>query len=109
MRQISINPPVDVEADLVLRAVQRAIENSRLRIVLLTTLKRYPGSIHWHLKDGRQPGTLELTWWPKRRRLWFSVQKRRSAEWIDSAAAELQLAIRNNLTSALKRRSSEDS
>ncbi len=54
-------------------------------ITLTTTLATYPGSTHWHFKNGDLPGVLELTWWPSRRRLWFKVAKNRDAEWITAA------------------------
>ncbi len=48
-------------------------------------LKSYPGSQHWHVKHLGLPGTLELTWWPRKERFWIKVAKNREAEWIDAA------------------------
>jgi hypothetical protein len=53
------------------------------------TLARYPGSRHWHLKRGRERGTLEVTLWPEGRRLWLSVQDGRRGDWIEGAMADL--------------------
>jgi hypothetical protein len=48
-------------------------------------LKSYPGSQHWHVNYVNQPGTLELTWWPRKERFWIKVARNREAEWINEA------------------------
>lgn len=71
-----------------------------LTIALRTTLASYPGCAHWHLRQGKASGTLELTWWPKKHRLWFKVAKQRNGSWIDMCLpqlkAELEQAIQTN-------------
>lgn len=47
------------------------------------TLKTLPGCTHWHWNNGNRRGTLEVTLWPAKRRLWFKVQAGRRAGWID--------------------------
>jgi hypothetical protein len=64
-----------------------------LRATLKGTLARYPGCVHWHFKQRRERGTLEVTWWPQGRRLWLSVQAGRTAVWIEAAAADLKTAL----------------
>src|ERR1700744_6724933 len=64
-----------------------------LSITMKATLAKYPGSIHWHLKRGRERGTLEITLWPRENRLWFSMQDGRQAEWVMESAQQ----IRNEL------------
>jgi hypothetical protein len=64
-----------------------------LQQMMKGTLARYPGCIHWHFKRGRERGTLEVTWWPRGRRLWLSVQAGRPGEWIDAAGADLKAAL----------------
>jgi hypothetical protein len=78
----------------VLRSVDEAIKTCHLRITLKTSLRAFPGSTHWHVKNGRMPGTLEITWWPKQRGVWFSIQDGRKADWIDAAISALGKSIR---------------
>ena len=61
-----------------------------LQIVLKTTLKQHSGSIHWHLKQGKAKGTLEVTLLPTAQRLWFSVHDNRAGDWIEPAMQALQ-------------------
>jgi hypothetical protein len=57
-----------------------------LKIALKSSLATYSGSIHWHLKRGTGPGTLEITLWPNGRRLWLSIHRRRDAPWVEPTA-----------------------
>jgi len=75
------------------RVVESCCARQQLRLTLKGTLSRYPGCIHWHYKRGRERGTLELTWWPRGRRLWIAVQNGRTGEWIEAAAAELKAIL----------------
>lgn len=59
-----------------------AVENL-LEISEPTTLRSYPGCVHWHITQTGKSGVLELTWWPGGRRFWFKVAANRKAEWID--------------------------
>ena len=58
-------------------ALERCFVACELRVALKGTAKAYPGSVHWHLKRGKQPGTVEVTLWAARRRLWVSVHGNR--------------------------------
>ena len=74
-----------------LEAMLEAAYISRgLQIVLKTTLKQHAGSIHWHLKQGKEKGTLEVTLLPAAQRLWFSVHDNRAGDWIEPAMQALQ-------------------
>jgi len=85
---VMIEPKVDfTQIEPVVEEVCRA---NQLQITLKTTLAGYPGSIHWHLKQGRKRGALELTVWPQQRRLWFKVQSGRTGVWIDEAIDRLK-------------------
>jgi hypothetical protein len=64
-----------------------------LRQTLKGTLARCPGCVHWHFKSGDDRGTLEVTLWPARRRIWLSVKSGRTGTWIEEAAARLRAAI----------------
>jgi len=73
--------------------IEAAFAAAGLRVTLRGTLRSYPGSIHWHLKRGRDAGTLEVTFWPRQRRLWLTIHEGRGAPWMDEAGARLQAAI----------------
>jgi ribosomal protein S18 acetylase RimI-like enzyme len=79
------------------RAIDTAIADIGLEIVLRGTLKKFPGCMHWHVKRGRNSGTLEITFWPLENRAWFSIQDRRKAEWIDEAMGGLMDAIHRRI------------
>jgi hypothetical protein len=92
MKDIEIDlPPAQIPSAAKLESL---FTNATLRITLRGTLAAYPGSVHWHLKEGHQRGTLEVTLWPPEGRIWLSVQDGRRAEWIAGAVARLQTLLR---------------
>jgi len=76
------------------RAIDQVIDESGLNTTLRASLRKFPGCIHWHLKRGVESGTLELTFWPRERRAWFTIQDGRKAAWIDEQLKVLDTAIR---------------
>jgi len=77
------------------QAIEDAIAASGLRISLRGTLKKYTGCVHWHVRNGRESGTLELTFWPAEQRAWFTVQNGRTADWIEEGMHRIRRAIRS--------------
>lgn len=73
--------------------VERACAREGLTVTSKGTLAQYSGCVHWHVRSGRERGTLEITWWEKRRRLWFKVAAGRAGDWIEAASACLQARI----------------
>src|SRR5688500_358254 len=69
--------------------IERAADETGL-LAQRQTLRSYPGSTHWHLKQPGASGTLELTYWPRTGRLWFAIHANRRAEWIAAAMAALR-------------------
>jgi hypothetical protein len=69
-------------------AVVAAAEALGLRVASDGTLRRYPGSRHWHLKKVGSSGTLEVTHWPAKERLWVSYHANRigGAGWVAQEA-----------------------
>jgi hypothetical protein len=62
------------------------------------TLASYPGCTHWHYKrDLKQPGVLEITYWPAQDRLWLSAHRNRFAGWISAAATALATNLETEL------------
>jgi hypothetical protein len=72
------------------KKIERLCEASGLSVTMKTTSAKFPGSIHWHLKKGRERGTLEITLWPTQNKLWFSMQDGRSADWVMKMAHQLK-------------------
>ncbi len=79
--------------------IENCCAEMKLEIVLKGTLSKYLGCVHWHLKQGNQRGTLEVTWWPMQHRLWLSIQAGRTGVWVEESAQSLKeklnAAIRN--------------
>lgn len=53
-------------------------------------LKSYPGALHWHFRQKQEAGTLEATWWPRKRRFWLSLHANRTAQWQAEAIVKFQ-------------------
>ncbi len=64
-----------------------------LRQTLRGTLAAYPGCIHWHYKLNAQPGVLEITWWPEKKRAWVKVAANRGGVWITDMVPRIQHAL----------------
>ena len=73
--------------------IETAFAKAELRVTLRGTLAKYPSCMHWHLKRGREAGTLEVTSWPRGRRVWISIQDGRKGEWTSAAAKELKALL----------------
>ena len=97
-----IERPVRLPATLdplrVPELVEGACDALGLVVSLRGTLRQYAGCLHWHCKRGKSPGTLEVTWWPRERRLWLSVQAGRQAEWTNGALGQLAAALAARLS-----------
>ena len=85
MKTFPVDAPVDEDA---LEAIFSA---EGLRITLKSTLIKYPGCVHWHLKQGNQSGTLEATLW--RGECWFSVSMGRGALWLEPSLERMKAAL----------------
>ena len=69
-----------------------------LRISSNGRLASYPGSRHWHLKNGRQPGTLEVTVHPDTPRLWVAFHSNRTGDgWVADSARALAASLADRL------------
>lgn len=95
--EVRLAPRADVSA--VEMVVEACCTAEGLTLTLKGTLVKYPGCVHWHFKRGRERGTLEVTWWPQQRRLWFKVQAGRTGEWVEEAGGRLKQVIEKALQS----------
>ena len=97
MQQIELAIPAPINLTEVVPVIDSCIAQLGLIITRKEPLATYPGSIHWHLKQGKARGVLELTLWPAERRLWFSIHRNRSASWIETVQPMLQQVIEQAL------------
>lgn len=93
MRELEIPLTSRDDRDRIERSIDAAIAGAGLAVTLRASLKKFPGCVHWHVRRGREPGTLEITYWPQEHRAWFTIQDGRRAEWIDEQATILADAI----------------
>ena len=82
MNVITVDAPLD---EAMLEDVFAAED---LRITLKSTLIKYPGCVHWHLKLGKETGTLEATLWQGK--CWFSMSMGRMALWLEPCAERMK-------------------
>lgn len=83
--------------------IEHAAKTLGLVTTQVTTLSTFPGSVHWHFKQGKGRGTLEATYWPDRRRAWLSVRSGREAEWIAPAMRALKRLVASGAKADRKR------
>lgn len=99
MHTINVTAPCDDG-----RAVEEALIDIcaalGLQIAMSGGLKRYPGSVHWHLKRAKASGTLEVTVWPEGAKLWVSYHANRASPWVQETAPALAAALQARLTPA---------
>ena len=98
MDTFEVTPPATLDATAIVALVERAAVEAGL-LVSRSTLRTYPGSTHWHLKQPGAKGMLELTYWPQTGRLWFAVHANRRADWIAPAIEQLTARIVQDLAS----------
>jgi len=93
MLEIELQIPDGVHKGDLIRCVEDVCVGNNLTCTLKGTLKKYPGSIHWHFKQDKQNGILEITWWETENRLWFKVADNRVSKWIDESIPKLKEEI----------------
>ena len=79
-------------------AVERGCAAAGLARRSRGTLTKYPGCVHWHYELRGRPGTLEITYWPKKERLWIKIHPRRRAGWMD----EIIPRVKNEVETCLR-------
>ena len=97
MIEVELQIPDQVKSEAVVRVVEQVCASHDLNCSLKGTLVSYPGSLHWHVKQGKHRGTLEITWWESGPRLWFKVADGRTAAWIDESLPRLKEEIEKSL------------
>jgi hypothetical protein len=98
-----INVFSEIERSLVEQIVEESCAAVGVTLTLKGTLAKYPGCFHWHVKQGSERGTLEITYW--RDQIWYKVNASRHGSWIDTAVQHLTELIRAKLDNATKNNS----
>lgn len=70
--------------ELVIQEIEEVINQFKLNITQKTTLSTMKGSVHYHLKQEKKAGILEITYWPDKHRLWVEIHNNRCYEWNKS-------------------------
>ncbi len=104
MDNVDVTLPDNVDLDLVPQVVEDVCACVELDQTLKTTLKKFPGCLHWHFKRSQEKGILEVTWWPRATddqssRLWLSVHGNRTADWIEQIKPQVKATIEERLAS----------
>jgi hypothetical protein len=94
MREADLRLPA-IDERRIEQAIDDAIAASGLWVSQRGTLKKCPGCVHWHVRNGREAGTLEVTFWPSEQRVWFTVQRGRAAGWITDGMRRIRRAIQD--------------
>ena len=97
MIEVELQIPANASSEIVIEVVEQSCIANNLTRALKGTLASYPGCVHWHYRKARQKGTLEITWWEVKNRLWFKVAQGRRGDWIDETLPELKRQIENSL------------
>jgi hypothetical protein len=84
-----VDLPAGIPFADVARLVESMAESEGLRITLRGTLAQHPGSLHWHFKRGREPGTLEVTLLQRERCIRLAVQAGRGGPWTEQVMEHL--------------------
>ncbi len=98
MIELDVMVPAGADLAHIEHTVETACADAGLRNTLKGTLASYPDSVHWHYAHGRERGTLEITWWPARQRLWFKVSAGRTAPWLTALLPALRQSLAEALT-----------
>lgn len=70
-----------LDVDLIVQELEEVISEFQLEITLKTTLSTMKGSIHYHLKQGKTSGVLEVTYSPNKKSLFVEIHNNRLSDW----------------------------
>ncbi len=90
MTEIEITIPLQANLSGAEQIIEQCCKVEGLPASLKVSLAKYPGCVHWHFKLDGQRGTLEITLWASRRRIWFSIHTGRTGDWIEEAVTRLK-------------------
>jgi hypothetical protein len=97
LTEVELQIPESIRTDALIQVVERVCVHNGLTCTLKGTLAKYSGSVHWHFKRCGQKGTLEITWWENKHRLWFKVAENRTGTWIEDIIPVLKEQIEKSV------------
>jgi hypothetical protein len=97
MREVEFKAPGSMQLTHIDSEIESACAAEGLQIGMKGTLASFPGSIHWHFKRPSERGTLEITVFPRDRRIWAQIQKGRRADWIEPCLEKIKYAVEAKL------------
>ncbi len=97
MITVEVKFPSSAEPRRVQRLVLRTCKDRGLVLSVETSLKSYPGSVHWHFKKEKERGTIEVTYWRHGSRLWISVHSNRQGDWTGEEVRGLKTDLEARL------------
>ena len=97
MIEVELQIPANASSEHVVEVVEQVCISHGLTCTQKGTLASYMGCTHWHFKLGKQKGTLEITWWETKNRLWFKVSKGRTGDWMEQSITTLKKKIEDSL------------
>lgn len=100
MRQIEFKVPKAPDMSAAETLVERTCAAHGLTVAMKGSLATFSGSVHWHYKQPKQKGTLELTLLPADQRIWAQIHNNRAAAWIDALLPRIQQDIEKALKTA---------
>ncbi len=97
MRQIEFDVPERCNLARAESLIESVCAAHGLDLAMKGSLAAYPSSIHWHYKQPKQKGTLELTLLGADRRVWAQVHTNRDAPWIEASLSRIRKEIERGL------------
>ncbi len=97
MKNIDVELPRGMDPTTLVKTIDVAIQSAGLITTMRNTLRKYPGCVHWNIANASQPGALELTFWPKEDRGWFTVPDGPQVGWIREKIEEICDIVRERM------------
>lgn len=97
MQEIEFEVPPTCDLGIAAELIERVCRSFNLDVTMKGSLATFPGCTHWHFKRSKEKGTLELTLFVPKQRIWAQIQSGRSAPWIDSTLPKVQHEIEMEL------------
>ena len=70
--------------------VEKLCGKHKLEVSMKTTLKGLPPNIHWHYKQGKEKGVLEITIIFSTNEIILACKKNRESAWVLTVAEDLR-------------------
>jgi len=103
MQQVEFTVPKTCDLTRAVEKIEQVCAALGLTMSMKTSQAAFPGSTHWHYKNKKLKGTLELTLYIPAGRVWANVQSGRKADWIDAILPVVQLEVESALRAGPRR------